>query len=147
LGDLHVLGKTIPELTQLLQVEYGKILQNPDFTVELKDFEKPYFIASGEVTHPGKYELRGDTTVAQAVAIAGGFNEQAKHSQVLLFRRVSDDWAEVIQLNVKKMLQEASLREDLHLQPGDMLFVPKNLLSKIERFIPTSRLSLSYRPF
>jgi protein involved in polysaccharide export with SLBB domain len=147
LGDLHVVGKTVPELTQLLQVEYGKILQNPAFTVELKDFEKPYFIASGQVTRPGKYELRGDTTVAQAVAVAGGFNEKAKHSQVLLFRRVSDEWVEVKQLDMKKMFQEANLSEDLHLQPGDMLFVPQNFLSKVKSFIPAARMSLSPSDF
>jgi polysaccharide export outer membrane protein len=122
-------------------------LQNPAFTVELKDFEKPYFIASGQVTRPGKYELRGDTTVAQAVAVAGGFNEKAKHSQVLLFRRVSDEWVEVKQLDMKKMFQEANLSEDLHLQPGDMLFVPQNFLSKVKSFIPAARMSLSPSDF
>jgi polysaccharide biosynthesis/export protein len=143
LGDLHVEGKTMPELTQLLQSEYGKILQKPVFTVELKDFEKAYFIASGQVAHPGKYELRGDTTVAQGIAVAGGFNEKARHSQVLLFRRVSDEWVQVKQLDMKKMLHQANLREDLHLQPGDMLFVPQNFLSKVKAFIPAGRLSLS----
>ncbi|PYV86364.1 MAG: hypothetical protein DMG05_19915 [Acidobacteria bacterium] len=71
-GDLRVEGRTIPELTQALRTEYSKIFQEPTITVDLKDFEKPYFIASGEVERPGKYDLRGDTTVAQAVAIAVG---------------------------------------------------------------------------
>ncbi|HLB87164.1 MAG TPA: hypothetical protein VJK29_05875, partial [Terriglobales bacterium] len=53
----------------------------------------------------------------------------------LLFRRVSDDWAEVKKLNLKRMLRAGSLREDPHLQPGDMLFVPKNTISKIQPFI------------
>jgi polysaccharide export outer membrane protein len=146
-GDLRVEGRTIPELTQALRTEYSKIFQEPTITVDLKDFEKPYFIASGEVERPGKYELRGDTTVAQAVAIAGGFNERAKHSQVLLFRRLSDDWVEVKQLNMKKMLQAANLREDLHLQPGDMLFVPKTALAKIKAIIPRLSVVPYVRPF
>jgi polysaccharide export outer membrane protein len=147
LGDLYVEGKTVPELTQLLQAEYGKILQKPIFTVELKDFEKAYFIASGQVARPGKYELRGDMTVAQAVAIAGGFNEKAKHSQVLLFRRVSNEWVQVMQLDMKKMLHQANLSEDLHLQPGDMLFVPQNFLSKVKDFIPAARMSIRPQDF
>jgi polysaccharide biosynthesis/export protein len=146
-GDLRVEGKTIPELDQLLREEYGKILQKPVFTIELKDFEKPYFIASGEVERPGKYELRGDATVAQAVAVAGGFKEEAKHSQVLLFRRVSDEWVEVKQLNMKKMLQEANLREDLHLQPGDMVFVPKSTISKIKGYLPRASLGFYLNPY
>ena len=48
----------------------------------LKDFEKPYVLASGEVTRPGKYELRGDLTVSEAVAMAGGLTHEARHTQV-----------------------------------------------------------------
>ena len=135
-GDLRVAGQTTPQVVEKVQAAYAGTLHDPVVTVDLKDFEKPYFVASGEVTRPGKYDLRGETTVTQAVAIAGGFTSSAKHSQVLLFRPVSDQWVEVKKLNVKEMLQSANLSEDLHLLPGDMLFVPKNALSKISPFIP-----------
>ena len=85
-------GQTVPELTETLRLAYGKILHDPLISVVLKDFEKPYFIADGQVGRPGKYELRGDTTLTQAIAMAGGFQDSAKHSQVLLFRRVDSDW-------------------------------------------------------
>jgi len=112
----------------------------------LKDFQKPFFIAGGEVGHPGKYDLREDTTTVAAIAIAGGFTPSSKHSQVLLFRRVSDNTVEVKRLDLKKMLKTANLQEDLFLRPGDMLFVPKNTISKINRFIPTEALSLYFAP-
>ncbi|HEU0004751.1 MAG TPA: SLBB domain-containing protein, partial [Terriglobia bacterium] len=89
---------------------------------------------------PGKYELRGDTTVGQAVNIAGGLTSSAKHSQVLLFRRVSDEWVQVTELDLKKMFNAPDITEDLHLRPGDMVFVPKNRISKITQFMPRMRL-------
>jgi polysaccharide export outer membrane protein len=147
IGDLHVEGQTVPEVTQSLRTAYGKILHDPVITIALKDFDKPYFIASGQVGRPGKYDLRGDTTVTQALAIAGGFNDNAKHSQVLLFRRVSNDWVEVRKLDVKQMLQAANLSEDLHLRPGDMLFVPKNTVSKIRPWIPYPSLGFYLNQF
>src|SRR5437660_1384675 len=146
LSDFHVAVQTKPELTRALQTAFAKILHEPVITVDLKDFEKPYFIAGGEVARPGKYELRGDTTVTQAVAIAGGFKDSAKHSQVLLFRRISDDWAAAKILNVKKMLRGGNLQEDSHLQPGDMLFVPKNAISKIKPFIPIPGIGAYFNP-
>jgi polysaccharide biosynthesis/export protein len=136
LDGLHVEGQTIPELTQSLRVAYAKILHEPVITVVLKDFDKPYFSASGQVFKPGKYDLRGDITVTQAIAIAGGLMDTAKHSQVLLFRRVSSDWYGVRKINLKQLLQGENLDEDLHLQPGDMLFVPKSRIAKIKPFIP-----------
>ena len=71
-GDLHVEGQTTPELRDRLREVYGNILHDPVITVTLKEFEKPYFVAAGEVTKPGKYDLRGFTTATQAVAMAGG---------------------------------------------------------------------------
>jgi len=145
-GDLHVEGQTIPEVTQSIQAAYEKKLHNPMLTVRLLDFEKPYFIAGGQVGHPGKFELRGDTTLLQAVAIAGGFTEASKHSQVWLFRRVSNDWVETKQFDLKKMLKSGDLSEDAHLRPGDMLYVPQNSLSKIKRFIPVATVGAYFNP-
>ncbi len=137
-GDIHVAGQTVPELTQTLANAYAKILNDPLISVVLKDFERPYFTASGQLNHPGKYELRGNLTLTEAIAIAGGFNGDAKHSQVLLFRRVNDQWLSAKIFNVKHMLKQGDLGEDPMLRPGDQLFVPKNALSKIKPFIPNA---------
>jgi polysaccharide export outer membrane protein len=135
-GNLLAMGQTLPELTELLKKTYGKTLRDPVIFVDVKDFEKPYFVVGGQVGKPGKFDWRGEVTVTQAVALAGGFLDSAKHSQVLLFRRVSDEWTEAKLVNVKKMINAKSLREDPVLQPGDMLYVPKNALSKIKPFVP-----------
>jgi polysaccharide export outer membrane protein len=146
-GDLHVSGKNVPELTATLKQAYGSFLAKPVISVVLKDFEKPYFIAHGEVGKPGKYELRDDTTVTEALAIAGGLSNAAKHSQVLLFRRVSQEWVEAREINVKEMLQGKNLAEDIHLKPGDMIYVPQSRWSKVRQFIPYTSLSMSPASF
>lgn len=141
-GDLYVAGSAAPDVTQKLRDAYEKILNKPAISILLKDYEKPYFIADGQVGHPGKYELRGDTTVVQAVAMAGGFLPAAKHSDVILFRRVSDEWVESKVLDVKKMENTHNLSEDMHLRPGDMVFVPKNKISKIQPYLPSTNFSM-----
>jgi len=142
-GDLYIAGKSLPELSEALHKAYGSFLNDPIINVEIKDFEKPYFTAGGEFGKPGKYELRGDTTVAEAVAIAGGFTEKAKHSEVLVFRKVPGGWEAGKRLDVKLMLANADLGEDIHIRPGDLIYVPKNKLSKIKEFIPTPGLGMA----
>lgn len=136
-GTIHVENKTVPELAELIRANYAAILREPVVNIVLKDFEKPYFIANGALAKPGKYELRSDTTLTEAVAIAGGFTEDSKHSEVFLFRRVAENWVELKRLDVKAMYKKADLSEDLHLQPGDMVFVPQNRYSKFKRYIPS----------
>ncbi|MGA8428278.1 MAG: polysaccharide biosynthesis/export family protein [Candidatus Sulfotelmatobacter sp.] len=144
-GDIKVQGQTVPQLTETLRGAYSKILNAPIISVVLKDFEKPYFVADGQVGKPGKYDLRGDLTLTQAIAVAGGFTDASKHSQVLLFRRVSDEWMEAKIIDVKKMEKAGNLKEDPMLHPGDMLFVPKNTMSKIDHFFPTASMGTFFQ--
>lgn len=145
-GTLFAEGLTIPQMQRAVVAAYRGVLHQPEVTVSLKDFDKPYFLASGEVARPGKYELRGDLTVNEAVAMAGGFTQRARHSQVVLFRRISMDVAESHVIDVKKMLNSRNLREDLHLQPGDFIFVPESRVSKIRRYIPANSMSWYMNP-
>jgi polysaccharide export outer membrane protein len=144
-GSVHLAGMTTDEAAAVIGKAYSKLLRDPIVTVELKDFNKPYFVVGGQVNKPGKYDLRGYTSASEAVAVAGGFNDTAKHSQVLLFRRVNDQWYEVKCLNLKRILTGRDLNEDAELQPGDMLYVPQNFISKIKRFIPSSGMGAYYQ--
>jgi polysaccharide biosynthesis/export protein len=146
-GEIRAEGLTIPELTQQIQHTYAGILHDPIITIDLKDFDKPYFIASGQVGKPGKYDLRSDLTLTEAVAVAGGFTEASKHSQVVLFRPGANGITEARLINVKKMLTSRDLTEDVHIEPGDMIFVPQNRLSKIARYLPTSSVGLYGNPY
>ncbi len=139
--SIHIAGQTVPEIRKDIQQAYGKILRNPAVSVTLKQFQTPYFLALGQVHKPGKYDLYGPTTVAEAVAMAGGFTGKGKRNDVILFRRVSDNWVSATKVNLKHMLTTKNLAEDLQLQPGDMIFVPKNKLSKIKPFIPLPSLA------
>jgi len=144
--DVFVQGLTLPDLQRAVADAYAGVLREPVISVSLKEFEKPYFIAAGEVAHPGKFDLRGATTVTQALAIAGGTTHSAKSSQIILFRRFTDELLEVKQIDAKKMLRSRDLSEDAVLRPGDTLYVPASALSKIGNFIAKPALGLYLDP-
>jgi len=146
LPDTYVEGMTLSELQLRLLSAYTGLLHQPQITVTLKDFEHPFFIASGQVAHPGRYELRGPLTATEGVAVAGGLTELSKHSQVVLFRRYSDEQVQARLLDMKRMLASRNLEEDLRLKPGDVLFVPQNRISKIRKFLPIATLSTYVNP-
>jgi polysaccharide biosynthesis/export protein len=133
-GDVRASGLSVPELKKTIESKYGSIMKEPDVSVEIKDFEKPFFLAQGEVQKPGKYELRSDIKISEAVAVAGGLNSSAKHSQVLLFRRGTGDQVDVKEIDLKKVLQGKDMSDDIKIQAGDMVFVPKNRISKIREY-------------
>jgi polysaccharide export outer membrane protein len=136
-GSLYVQGMTVPELVEALKKAYAKILHDPIIDVDLIDFQKPFFVVSGQVTKPGQYDLRADLTVSEAIAVAGGFLPTAK-TQVLLYHRVSASWIEVKKLALKDILHGKNIEEDVQMQPGDMVFVPEKFITSFKKYVPYS---------
>lgn len=142
---INVEGQSLDEVTKSLTRTYTSIMREPVIAVALKDFEKPYFIAAGEVAKPGKYDLRSSMTITEAVAIAGGFDKDAKHSQVVLFRPVGDETFQSRVIDVKKLLAERDLNLDAHVLPGDVLYVPKSKMSMVRPYLPST--NVFFNPF
>ena len=134
-GSVHIEGMTVPEVVDALKKAYAGVLHEPIIDVDLIDFQKPYFTVSGQVGKPGEYELRHETTVAEAIAMAGGFAPTAK-TQVFFFHRVSPDWVEVKKYNVNDIMHGKNVNEDPRLAPGDMIIVPEKFITKFRKYVP-----------
>lgn len=145
-GDVKVGGRTLQEARNLILAKARTRLASPELTLILKEFQKPYVVVAGEVNQPGKLELREKLTAIQAVLLAGGLKETAKSSQVLIFRKLNGDTAEVKVLNFKTLKRSSDLENDLALQPGDMILVPRNRISKIERYIRYASMAAFFAP-
>src|ERR1700730_1379283 len=145
-GDLKIAGLTIEQTREAILKKASTRLQDPVASIILKEFQKPYFVIAGEVALPGKIEMRERVTALQAIMLAGGMKEGARSSQVVVFRRINSDTAEVKLLNLKSIRRTADLENDLTLQPGDMVFVPRDKISKIERFMKLASVAAFMAP-
>jgi polysaccharide export outer membrane protein len=136
-GNIHVEGLTVAGVVEAVKKAYAGTLHDPIIDVDLADFQKPFFTVLGQVGKPGQYDLRYDITVTQAIAVAGGFATTAK-TQVFLYRAISSNWAEVRELKMNDILKGKNISEDVHLRPGDMIFVPESFISNFKKYVPYS---------
>jgi len=145
-GDLKVAGKNLTQVRALILSKARERLASPELNVILKEFQKPYVVVAGEVAQPGKIEVREKMTAIQAVLMSGGFKDSAKSSQIVVFRKLNADTAEVKILNFKNLKKTSDLENDLTLQPGDMILVPRNRFSKIERYVRLATVASIFNP-
>jgi polysaccharide export outer membrane protein len=145
-GDVKVGGRDLGQVRNLILAKVRTQLESPELTVILKEFQKPYVVVAGEVAQPGKLEMREKLTAVQAVLMAGGFKDSAKSSQILVFRKLNADTAEVRSLNFKTLTRTRDLENDLTLQAGDMILVPRNRISKLERYVRIASLAAFLNP-
>lgn len=135
-GEVLVAGLTVSEATNAIKVAASRRLRDPELTIELKEFQKPRFFVMGEVNKPDELPLRGHISLLQAIAMAGGFKSSAKHSQVVLVRRLDEGHAFRRVLNAKELVKNPEPENDVVIQPGDLLYVPQNRISKVSSVMP-----------
>jgi polysaccharide export outer membrane protein len=134
-GSVRLEGLTLLQATDKVHEKASSSLVDPQITLLLKDFVPPTFTVSGEVVRPGQYDLHGEVSCLQAIAISGGFKEGSKRSQVILARRVSEDLLETRLLDMRRISTLTGIKEDVWLKPGDLLIVPANHIERVDRYI------------
>lgn len=87
IGPVDLGGLTSEEAEKLIATRYEKdFLQNPQVSVFIKEFTSQRITVEGAVARPGIYPMRGDTTLVQAIALAGGQGNLPDLSEVMVFR-------------------------------------------------------------
>jgi polysaccharide biosynthesis/export protein len=145
-GEVKLSGLTLPEARETILHAEDTRLKDPELNLILKEFTRPSVVVAGEVAKPGQIELKENTTALGAVMLAGGFTEAAQTGQVLIFRRVDDDMAEVRKVNLTAIRKTSDLERDLRLKPGDMIYVPRDKIAKIERYIKIINTGVYFNP-
>ena len=134
---VYVADRTLQDAELAIEAEYKGILNQPKVSVILKDALKPSFYASGEIGKPGRYDIRNNMTLLEAISEAGGMlNERASKSQVVILRPQCNGTYMSSVFDVKKMLKGKS-GDEAYVRPGDIIYVPQNRMSKIQKYIPT----------
>lgn len=89
LGAVQAAGLTPSELSEDLQRRLGqRYLRNPQVAVAIKEAASQKITVDGSVTKPGVFEMRGRTTLVQAIAMAEGISRVANTREVVVFRSV-----------------------------------------------------------
>lgn len=117
--DVAAAGLTPIELRDLVATRLRRLVPNPVVSVIVQAIHSPKVLVVGEVTKPGLFEIKGPTTVLDAIALAGGFTEFASGGDLFLLRRRGPH------------LDRMSINRDAlgatpspWLAPGDVVWVP-----------------------
>ena len=101
----------------------------------------------GEVNRPMVVDIKNDDMdVLEAIALAGGFTQNASLSQVKLIRRTSptDLLPKATNVNFKALSTKGDLAQNARVQDQDIILVPKSKMSYIKIAIQNGALGLVY---
>ena len=121
--EVRAAGLTPLELRDMLAKKLAEYIPNPEVSVIVTEVRSFKVSVIGEVVKPARYELKSRTTVLDVLALAGGLNEFAARTRIVILR-TDGKVMRRIPFNYNKVIAVGGERDNLSLQPGDVIVVP-----------------------
>lgn len=124
LNDLQAEGLTPLELRSKMQSEYNKLIPELEINVMVKKEESKKILVLGAVVKTGMYQLLSWTTLLDAIALSGGYTNDAYLNQVVIIRRMKNNDSKAILINVEESLSKRDSLRRFYLKPYDVVYIP-----------------------
>jgi len=121
--EIQAAGFTPLQLKEKLTERLKQFIENPNVTVVVMEANSFKVYISGQISKPGIYRLRSDTTLAQIISMAGGLNEWANQKKIIIIRKENGK-EKRFTINYKKIVKGEDLDSNIILKSGDTIIVP-----------------------
>tara|TARA_R100001198_G_scaffold97042_1_gene91571 strand:+ start:5507 stop:6085 length:579 start_codon:yes stop_codon:yes gene_type:complete len=121
IGEVQVAGRTGREIARDIEDRLGaEYLRNPQVTVFVTSSASQRLTVEGDVETPGVFEIKGDTSLLQAIALAGGPTRTANLDEIIVFRHIDQEvYAAQFDLREVRM----GIEPNVPLEAGDIVVV------------------------
>jgi polysaccharide export outer membrane protein len=134
LNDVQASGFTPMQLRDALVTALTGYIATPNVSVIVREIHSFKVTVIGEVKTPGRFELKGRSTVLDVLAMAGGLTEYAAHSRIAVLRQEPKGTRQIPfpydRLTAKHEPKNGSsagdsgAHDNFCMQPGDVVLVP-----------------------
>lgn len=124
IGEVKASGRTTDQLQRDIVLRLKKdFMQAPEVFVTVKEYNSQRITVDGAVKNPGVFPLKGETTLVEVIASAGGLNEMGSPSGVYVLRKV-DGKKMAARFDINEIRK--GQKEDPKMRAGDIVMVDES---------------------
>lgn len=124
-GELQASGETPLQLEQAITTRLKTYISDPVVTVMVQESKSKTFNILGQVAKPGSYPLTSaNTTVLDAIALAGGFRDFAKRKSIYVLRKDASGQDQRLPFNYQDVIKGKNSSQNVTLRAEDTIIVP-----------------------
>jgi len=123
IGDVQAGGLTASQLRDSVKERLREYKETPEVSILVREINSFSVFVLGEVAHPGKFQLRSETTLLQALTLSGGFTQYASFDKIVLLRRVAGRETRR-RIRYNDIVDGKDPDANIVLQRGDTIVVP-----------------------
>lgn len=136
-GDINAVGVTLTQLRDLIREKVAEYVIDPQVTISVSQFGGRKFVILGQINAPGVYRFQQSISLLEAIALSGGFREDAKSGEILIIRGDirKQPKVKVISVDMTKVWKEGVISENLTVLADDIIYVGKTYLADYNKAI------------
>jgi polysaccharide biosynthesis/export protein len=119
-GEIAAAGLTVTQLQRTLTEQLEKSIKQPNVSVIVKEIRSFRVYVMGRVLKPGVHPIKAGTPLLQALTLAGGVTDGADLGAAYVVRG-----SERIPVDLRRLLQQADLSQNIPLRTDDTVVVPE----------------------
>lgn len=124
-GEMQAAGRTPAQLEEALKGALAGYITDPQVTVIVQTINSRKFNILGQVNKSGSFLLTADTTIVDAIALAGGLREFAKKKGIYVIRQGPNGTEIRIPFNYQTFIKgRKNSSQNILLKPNDTVVVP-----------------------
>jgi polysaccharide export outer membrane protein len=125
-GKVKAAGKTLTEFETDLRGAAAKFVVDPQVHVEILEHESQKFHVLGHVRTPGSFPVDGDTTLIEALTLAGGIGETGSLEGATVVRN-----GQLLPIDLAALVKGGDISRNVFMRKGDLVYVPNNASLKV----------------
>jgi polysaccharide export outer membrane protein len=126
IGTLPAEGLTLTQFEDKLRERSAQFIVEPQVSVEILSYESQKFFILGQVPQPGAFPVDGDTTLLEALGMAGGVPPDADLESATVVRK-----GELLPINVADIMRRGDVSRNVFMQAGDLVYIPDNVAKNV----------------
>jgi len=132
-GEIKADGLSPEKLSKVITARLqDKYILDPQVTVIVNEIGSKKILVLGEVRNPGLYPISKRLTALEAIGKSGGNAKYAYLESTVIIRNPYDKVPHIFTADLKSVLKEGKVRNDVVLQPGDIVYVPRTFIGKVD---------------
>src|SRR5467141_1559470 len=123
LNDVQAAGLTAMQVRDILVSRLAEFMETPEVSVIVKEVKSAKVTVIGQVKTPGRYDIKGRSTVMDILALAGPFTDFASLGRIFVLRP-SGSTTKRLSFDYNEAVSRRGKQENFVLEPGDIIVVP-----------------------
>jgi polysaccharide export outer membrane protein len=144
LGEVQVAGRSIEDVNHELNQRYETLISGLHVDLFLEKATGTLVYVLGAVEKPGGYVIGKPISVAQAVALAGSFDNDAEMTSVVVARKRGPQIV-ATRLDLTRSADLGGRGALFYLMPDDIVFVPRTHISELAQLGEELQKTLMFR--